>query len=73
MDNNVGSIPGPSKLGSAFPKLKPGKYFLKGTRRETGTDGVKFRVSTDTVLVSVSSKKSDAIACFVAEAEADSC
>jgi hypothetical protein len=56
----------------SFPKLKPGKYFLKGTRREKGTDGRSVRVSTDTVMVSVSDKKSDVVACFVAEAEADS-
>jgi hypothetical protein len=56
----------------SFPKLKPGTYSLKGTKRGTGVDGSSYQVSTETVMVSVSAKKSDVVACFVADAEATS-
>jgi len=56
----------------SFRKLKPGTYSLKGTKRETGADGSSFQVLTDEIMVSVSTKKSDVVICFVAEAESTS-
>lgn len=62
----VGTTLTDSAGGFSFPKLRPGKYFLKGTKQLNDKYVVR---ADDTITVT---KKSKGIACLVAEAEAPS-